>query len=509
MPKELDPFDVEALERSLNDSATRVSAIWVSFLIFSLYLLIAGSTVEHRQLLLAEPVKLPVLNVDLPLWGFFFLAPILFVILHVYVLLQVLLLARTAAAYNDAIERAKLPRQVESSLRQRLANTLFAQIFAGTPREREGWLGWLLKAMAWITLAIAPILTVLAFQFSFLPYHSHVATWTHRFLILVELAAAFVLWPLVLDARRDLKWIGIWAWIKRTDALPIRLFGPKDRRNDELIWLRQQAFPISGGMLFILISLCFSSFPGEPHVNLLTFHAWSSVQCERWIQRKFAFMDLRFDRLVVPRVDVVDREKLSKIEEATKRAGEEPYQGERTRILRDRDLNCGDFSDYADLRRVDLTGSHLRKADLRSAKLGGASLADAELQDADLSFAQLQSAFLDSAQLQRASLFDAGLQGAYLAGAQLQGADLGGAQLQQADLRYAQLQGAYLSDHKLPEGGAQLQDALLGNAELQGASLDRAQLQGAYLEGAELQGAELRTAVITYTFFFGRACLAC
>jgi hypothetical protein len=28
--KKIDPFDVEALEKSLNDSATRVSTIWVS-----------------------------------------------------------------------------------------------------------------------------------------------------------------------------------------------------------------------------------------------------------------------------------------------------------------------------------------------------------------------------------------------------------------------------------------------------------------------------------------------
>src|ERR1043165_715514 len=101
----IDPFDVEALERSLNDSATRGSTIWVSFLIFSLSLLTAATTVTHRQLFLAEPVKLPVLNIDLPLWGFFFLAPILFVILHAYVLIQVILLSRTAAAYSAAVAK--------------------------------------------------------------------------------------------------------------------------------------------------------------------------------------------------------------------------------------------------------------------------------------------------------------------------------------------------------------------------------------------------------------------
>src|SRR5215475_1631596 len=101
--EKLDPFDVTALERAVNDSATRVSTIWVSFLIFSLYLVIAAGTVSHRQLLLEDPVKLPVLNIDLPLYGFFFLAPFLFMIFHAYVLLQVLLLGRTSAAYNEAL----------------------------------------------------------------------------------------------------------------------------------------------------------------------------------------------------------------------------------------------------------------------------------------------------------------------------------------------------------------------------------------------------------------------
>jgi hypothetical protein len=90
------PFDVEALEKALNDSASRVSAIWITFIVFGLYLVITAGTITHRQLLVEDPVKLPVLNIDLPLVGFFFLAPILFVVVHVYVLIQVLLLARTA-----------------------------------------------------------------------------------------------------------------------------------------------------------------------------------------------------------------------------------------------------------------------------------------------------------------------------------------------------------------------------------------------------------------------------
>jgi len=44
----------------------------LAFLLFSLYLLVAAATITHRQLFLAEPVKLPVLNIELPLVGFLF-----------------------------------------------------------------------------------------------------------------------------------------------------------------------------------------------------------------------------------------------------------------------------------------------------------------------------------------------------------------------------------------------------------------------------------------------------
>src|SRR5258707_1276247 len=145
MAEKTDPFDVAALERSLNDSATRVSTVWVSYLIFALCLLIATGTATHQQLFLETPLKLPALNIDLPLFWFFVLAPILFVLFHFYVLLQVLLLGRTAAAYNEIVDKAVGSAPENALMRQRLANTLFAQIFSGSPRERYGLLGWLLR----------------------------------------------------------------------------------------------------------------------------------------------------------------------------------------------------------------------------------------------------------------------------------------------------------------------------------------------------------------------------
>src|SRR5882672_6451913 len=99
----IDTLDVGALERSVNDSAGRVSGIWLSFVAFSAYVAAAASMITHRQIFLEEPIKLPTINIDVPLIASAILLPLLFVIYHVFALLQVVLLARTADAYNEAV----------------------------------------------------------------------------------------------------------------------------------------------------------------------------------------------------------------------------------------------------------------------------------------------------------------------------------------------------------------------------------------------------------------------
>ncbi|MEA2895665.1 MAG: hypothetical protein QOJ84_1280 [Bradyrhizobium sp.] len=130
---------------------------------------------------------------------------------------------------------------------------------------------------------------------------------------------------------------------------------------------------------------------------------------------------------------------------------EVPYQGERTRILRDRDFNCGNFSDYADLRRIDFSWAQFRNADFGSAKLGGVAFVGAQLQGASFNSAELQGASLNVARLQGASLKNARLQGASLNQAELQGVSLDGARLQGASLDHAQLQGASLKNAGLDQ----------------------------------------------------------
>ena len=507
----IDPFDVQALETSVNNSAVRVSTIWVSFLVFGLYLVIAAGAVTHRQLMLEEPVNLPVLNIALPLVAFFFLAPVLFVIFHSYVLLQALLLARTAAAYNEAVERSGVVASDRDLIRQRLANTLFAQMLAGSPREREGVLGAFLRLTAWVTLAIAPVLVLLTFEVKFLPYHSFFVTWSYRALISLDLAAVLLLWRGVLNTTRDITWHGL---IEQPGALSVAI-------------------------VLVLFAAFVVTYPGERHTNGLRFGSSVPSECN-----KLFFIGGFTDRLVLSREFLIDTEKLAKIQTATK-SGARAFQSERTRSFGTRDLICARFNG-ADLRRADFgEGTILRGADLKGAQLQGASLSwaqldnanlvDAQLEGTDLSFAklenaelrgaQLEDAYLNGASLRRAKLAEvpgftppfgrdpksvpqhlkevdvreadlrqvhwagADLEFAWLSSADLQRADLAGSDLHQARLSYVNLTGAQLQGADL--SGSMLDHANLAEAQLQGANLSGAILTEANLTNAALQGAIL------------------
>ncbi|HUB64027.1 MAG TPA: hypothetical protein VL996_06190, partial [Methylocella sp.] len=191
-----DTKEAEALASALNRSAERVQTLWFSFLTFMVYLAIAAGTTTHRMLFLEEPLNLPVLNIKLPLLGFYILTPVIFVVFHFYMLLNLVLLARTAKSFEDSLVRA-FPDDGEAreNFRMRIENTLFVQLLVGGRLEREGINAKLLSLMALITLAAAPVALLLLIQIKFLPYHSEWITWLHRGLLAIDLALVWTLWP--------------------------------------------------------------------------------------------------------------------------------------------------------------------------------------------------------------------------------------------------------------------------------------------------------------------------
>jgi hypothetical protein len=109
---EPDTKNLDALLNSLNGSAERFQTLWFSFLGLTLYLAITALATTHRNILLGEPQTLPLLNIKVELLPFYVIAPLLYLVFHFYVLMMLVLLARTAATFEQEL-RTMLPGDVK------------------------------------------------------------------------------------------------------------------------------------------------------------------------------------------------------------------------------------------------------------------------------------------------------------------------------------------------------------------------------------------------------------
>jgi hypothetical protein len=163
--------DLEALRNAVVDAASVGAGLWLSYLFVLFYLAIAVGSVTHRDLLFEKPVKLPFLNVDLPLVGFFVLGPVLLVVVHTYVLLHFALLAGKVGAFDAELRGQIDEDDLRTRLRRQLPSNTFVQILAGPRDVRTGIMGVLLRLIAWISLVAGPLALLVFFQLQFLPYH--------------------------------------------------------------------------------------------------------------------------------------------------------------------------------------------------------------------------------------------------------------------------------------------------------------------------------------------------
>ena len=449
----------ELSARELLDEANGASDparnAWLAFLALLTYLLVTLGGVSHKDLLLDSPVKLPIADVVIPLFGFFQYAPALLLLVYLSLLIQHIILSRKYRKFTEAIVPYENKAGKQHPARELVHSYVVSQILAG-PKPNPIRSG-LMRLMVFVTFALLPVVTLLYFQGKFLPYHEVWITYWHRIAVLIALAMLFGVLPL------------IYPWSRKREIT----IGPQEEPwHASRLW-------ISCGALLAIVILVFSwliaTVPAERvdraigfvpptkigygETKLKMLNPLVQLLCELLPEKPCVQWFLPYRVLVVEDTDLVPDE------------GDQ--QDEVSRVLRERDFRYAQL-DRSDLHRADFTEADLRGAGMFQTRMDKAKLEGAWLQGADLQFAQLQGADLKFAQLQFTNLKLA----------ELQGADLGGAELQGADLFLAKLQGANLTQ-------AKLQGADLFFAKLQGAGLALAQLQGADLTVAQLQGADL------------------
>jgi len=545
---------IEKLLEAANSASQTVAALHVAFMAFVTYLGVIVWGTTHDDLLRISPVKLPILDVDLPLTTFYGFVPWMVILLHFNLLMQLELLSCKLWNLDRDLPDSPTGQQV----RNRLFIFPFTHLIAG---RSEVWLiRWLLSLVVGITVIALPLLMLLAAQIRFLPFHDEAITWSQRLSVWVDAAMLITLWPLIASPQdRAQEWwqnfsarlLGYWpAWLRYLSALGWNRLTRLIQRLRPNLPAREIAHqPMlppetePKGMVFLLVSVpviilfsIIAVIPGS--ITVQTYYASGQNQPENapryfedWLIRKVPESWLS---VAAHKYDVVSCTSLAMAEKSEasilqvmlgpcswfnlglfprnlnlREARLVPKEVSLSLLTRaidpDKQVRDAAFKEFdglnlqnRDLRFANFFGAVLPKADLRHVQLQGAILLKAKLQGViGWDKTQLQGAILGGTQLQSAGLIEADLQGADLRGANLQGAALGWAKLQSADLRGADLQGASLNGAKLQGAdlrGAKLQGSNLRETNFQGANLVYAKLQGADLALAELQGAELREA---------------
>lgn len=423
------------LKDALDKSSSQNSRLLLLFLLFLVYTLVTVATTTDLQLLIPESkVRLPIVDVELPLFGFYIVAPILIVIFHFNLLFNLL-------------QHSKKLYEWDKNKKDGDRLLLYPFIFNYLVQFKDKNINYyLLRMILWVVIYFSHLAILLLIQLRFSAYHSLLMTFYHSLVIMIDCLLIFIYWHRI--AKPELL-------AKEYDNFKAMRMWHFNRKK----WWRSLFFVV------ILISLS----------NLII------LLLVKQVDTKY----LTYIKPIIPRLVLMEKTLVAL----------PPSDAIIQRYLamgKSEDDAWADFAKGLNLRGRDLKfavfiNSNLQKADLIEAKLQGAFLLGVQLQGANLSKALLEGTYLGGGRLQGANLSVTQLQDANLRGAQLEGINLRGAQLQGANLYGAHLQGADLS-------GTQLQGANLYGAYLQGTDLSRAQLQGANLDNAQLQGADLRDA---------------
>lgn len=474
---------------AVNEASKRSRTLWFGYIALLAYLFVTVGAVTHMDLLLQSPVKLPVLNVKLPLTGFFAVAPVFLILNHFYLLLNLLGLSRRIGEYNAALRAAGVPARPEQLERRRLDTFVIVQILGGTFEERSGKTGKYLYVIALSTIVIAPVLLLLFIQLQFLPFQSESLSWMHRLALLVDLVLIWIFWPAILKHDWD--------------------------RSKRPFLARLATLCVSVFSIFI------ATFPGEIADGGINASSWSTHKDSSfwWVKGplfgRIAPLELKTDAIGIPFLartislplerNLINQDTFERIRTRYRSNGstqdtwylqQEPWESQRTHSFRNRNLR-GAIFEKSDLRNIDFENADLRGASFAKASLQGASLVGANLEGASMAFANLRGASLEKANLQRSQFFATNLERASLIAADAKNADFATANLSFTSLEQANLLEVNLASTNLKGAnldGASLQNTSLVYANLIDSSFVEASLQNSIFDNANLAGATIKFA---------------
>jgi hypothetical protein len=309
-------------------------------------------------------------------------------------------------------------------VRIQLHSYFYSQLIAGP--FRSGFFALFLRLMTWLTLGVLPVVVLIGFQVTFLPYHDLNVTWAHRIYLVADLMILTVLGVFMRYPEKGFV-SGFGASI---GARPVTFLGVL----------------LSGAaVLFFAISV--ATIPDERMDRVMTAMWPVAVpKAEAGASRpRYAFgatavlFEGPVDRLSGKTSSLFARNLVVSDTDLVRDA--DVNSKEATLNLRRRDLRYGVF-DRTDLHQADLTGAVASGASFRQTNLSAIRAGQIDLAGADLTAARAGNADFRSANMRGASFRGSDLQGASFGGANLENADMRRANIGATRWENAQLKGA-------------------------------------------------------------------
>lgn len=481
-----DSKEVDTLLTGLNRSSERLQTLWFTFLTLTVYLSISAWNTTDKMLFLESQLTLPLLNVPLPLVSFYILAPLSYMLIHFYMLLNLVLLARTAGVLEKCIEKIVTgDPHGDEIVRAKVENILFLQILVGDRSEREGVNSIYLNAIAFLTIVVTPVLLLMMFQANFLPYHNEIVSWIHRSIIFIDLILICLLWPAYMNnwgryKAPTLRIRGITSTLATTfivfwclglavypdehlyvwRANLLRLF----ELNDSNLTAEKASIP---RLIALLSPHNTLDLRGEDLINMATLNDIKDRnENHTYLQRWLPVLSLSGRDLTGANLDFTD-------------------------------IRHVDFS-YATLNRVRMNLSLVSQSNFRGASLKEASLVGAQVQRVAFSGTAMQNSNFWRADLRGSGLVDVDLSQANLEGAQLQGANVFRSILTASSLRNANMEGTLFRNSHL-EGvffdGSTIDGAVFDEIDLHASSFRKAKLKNTLIKNVIVWNSDLHESV--------------
>ncbi|MEM7300095.1 MAG: pentapeptide repeat-containing protein [Pseudomonadota bacterium] len=378
------------IQDHVNDAAGKLQSLWFGFMGLSAFIVIIAADTGHEDVFLDKTIGVPIVNVDLPIAGFYLVSPIIFVLFHLYIAIRINFLLESFREYK------KISESEISNPATRLEHSRYfgASLFLQAQRAREDG-SMLVRVLAVvsivITVAIVPAAALIFCQIKIIPYQSNFVTDAQIVTIALDmLVVAFVVFSTLRYTEINMSGIASFTVYAALAAV--------------VLWSA------------LTITFPSSRFDG----NLVARTLWGtdssfgmpSTSVNRWFETT----------LDLANQDFVDDDLLT-----VDRAG---Y----TLNLVGRSFIGANF-DRVDMRQADFTNADLRGSDFRHAKFQGSRFLNADLRGAKLEVTELQNSNMQYANVGEALIANARFQGSQLECASFVGAHITGTKFQGSDMR--------------------------------------------------------------------------